>query len=53
MEYVIVGAFEKQQYGDAGLAKFGQFMLPVFQNETTTVYRLPQSTLVSQPSVAP
>ena len=53
VEYVIVGAFEKQQYGEAGLAKFGQFMLPVFQNETTTVYRLPQSTLVAQTSAGP
>ena len=53
VKYVIVGAFEKQQYGEDGLAKFAQFMQPAFQNEAITVYRLPQTILVAQPSATP
>ena len=53
VKYVIVGTFEKQTYGEDGLAKFAQFMLPAFQNEAITVYRLPQTTLVAGPSATP
>jgi len=53
VKYVVVGTFEKQTYGEDGLAKFAQFMLPAFQNEAITVYRLPQTTLVAGPSTTP
>jgi len=41
VEYVYVGPFERQTYGEEGLAKFGQFMRPVFQNTDVTIYKMP------------
>jgi uncharacterized membrane protein len=43
VEYVVVGGFEKLQYGEAGLGKFGESMETVFQNDGVTIYRMPQT----------
>ncbi len=40
VDYVYVGDRERQAYGEAGLAKFGEFMDPAFQQGSVTVYRL-------------
>ncbi len=42
VEYVYVGRLERQRYGEDGLAKFGEFMLPVYENEGVTIYRMPE-----------
>jgi len=42
VDYVYVGRMERQEYGEAGLAKFKEFMIPVLQNESVTIYRMPQ-----------
>ena len=39
IDYVYVGDRERQAYGDAGLAKFGDLMDAVFQQGSVTVYR--------------
>lgn len=49
VQYVVVGGFEREQYGEAGLAKFGESMETVFQNDGVTIYRMPQT--VGAPSV--
>jgi uncharacterized membrane protein len=41
VEYVIVGRFEREKYGEAGFAKFREFLIPVFENEGVTIYRVP------------
>lgn len=40
VEYVYVGAFEREKYGEQGLSKFGQFMTVVFQNDSVTIYQM-------------
>jgi len=42
VEFVYAGRREREQYGESGLAKFRQFMVPVFQNESITVYQMPE-----------
>lgn len=44
VRYVYVGSLERQQYDEGGLAKFGEFMIPVFENEEVTIYRMPTRT---------
>jgi YYY domain-containing protein len=39
-EYVYVGWLEREKYGDAGLAKFDDFMDVVFQNSEVTIYKV-------------
>ena len=41
VEYVYVGRLEREKYGGDGLGKFQQFMIPVFENEGVTIYRMP------------
>lgn len=43
VEYVYVGRLEREAYGEAGLAKFGEFMDVAFRSDGggVTVYRLP------------
>ncbi|MCH8345985.1 MAG: hypothetical protein IIC87_03530 [Chloroflexi bacterium] len=41
VEYVYVGRLEREKYGGDGLEKFRQFMIPVFENEGVTIYRMP------------
>jgi uncharacterized membrane protein len=47
MEYVYVGALEREAYGDAGLAKFGDFMDVAFQNSGVTIYHMPDTGQIS------
>ena len=50
VEFVYAGRMERQQYGESGLAKFRQFMVPVFENESVTIYQMPEfQPVVSQP----
>jgi len=51
VEYVYVGHMEKEAYGEAGLAKFATFMEVAYQNDSVTVYRMPQEveTVVNAP----
>ncbi len=42
VEYVYIGDLERRNYGAEVLAKFGEFMTPVFQNESVTIYRMPR-----------
>jgi uncharacterized membrane protein len=50
VEFVYAGRMERQQYGESGLAKFRQFMVPVFENESVTIYQIPEfQPVVSQP----
>jgi len=50
VEFVYAGRMERQQYGESGLAKFRQFMVPVFENESVTIYQKPEfQPVVSQP----
>jgi len=42
VQYVYVGQLERDKYGEGGLAKFREFMVPVFQKEAVTIYRMPQ-----------
>jgi uncharacterized membrane protein len=44
VQYVYVGRLEWAKYGEDGLAKFRQFMVPVFENEGVTIYRMPEVT---------
>jgi uncharacterized membrane protein len=44
VEYIYVGRLEREQYGDGGFAKFREFMIPVFENEEVTIYRMPTQT---------
>ncbi len=44
VEYVYVGRLEREKYGEEGLAKFREFMIPVFENEGVTIYRMPAQT---------
>jgi uncharacterized membrane protein len=46
VEYVYVGSLEREQYGEGGMAKFGEFMLPVFVNEGVIIYRMPRTGVV-------
>ena len=41
VEYVYVGRLERDKYGEGGLSKFPEFMLPVFENQEVTIYRMP------------
>jgi uncharacterized membrane protein len=45
--YVYVGTLEREAYGDAGLAKFGEFMEVAFQNGGATIYKMPDTGQVS------
>jgi uncharacterized membrane protein len=47
VEYVYVGALEREAYGDAGFAKFSQFMDVVFQNTGVAIYKMPDTGQVS------
>ncbi|HLB27336.1 MAG TPA: DUF2298 domain-containing protein [Dehalococcoidia bacterium] len=49
VDYVYVGAVERQKYGDGGLAKFDSFLEVAYRNNSVTVYEVPESlrTLVS------
>ncbi len=40
VEYVYVGWLEREKYGEEGLAKFREFMVPVFENGGVTIYRM-------------
>jgi len=45
--YVYVGTLEREAYGDAGLAKFGEFMEVAFQNGGATIYKMPDTGQIS------
>jgi len=51
VQYVYVGHLEREQYGEAGLAKFATFMELAYRNDTVTIYRMPREveTVVSAP----
>jgi len=51
VEYVYVGPLERQEYGEAGLAKFASFMDIAYQNEGVIIYRMPEEgqTVVQAP----
>ena len=40
VEYVYVGPLEREQYSEAGLAKFSSFMDIVYQNDAVTIYQI-------------
>ena len=42
VDYVYVGAFERQKYGEGGLAKFDSFLEVAYRNDSVTVYRTPE-----------
>jgi uncharacterized membrane protein len=42
VEFVYAGRMERERYGESGLGKFRQFMVTVFENESATIYRLPE-----------
>ena len=42
VEFVYAGRMEREQYGESGLAKFERFMVPVFENESVTIYQRPE-----------
>ena len=48
VEYVYVGRFEREKYGEQGLSKFEQFMTVVFQNDAATIYQMPHE---AEPSI--
>jgi len=48
VEYVYIGQFERDKYGNQGLSKFEQFMTVVFQNNSVTIYQMPHE---AEPSV--
>jgi uncharacterized membrane protein len=52
IEYVYVGRLEREQYGEAGLAKFGQFMKLAFENAEVTIYRMPETVALDSARVA-
>ena len=39
VEYVYVGRYETQEYGESGLSKFSRFMDMVFQKDEVTIYK--------------
>ena len=39
VDHVYVGARERERYGEAGLAKFAEFMAPVFSEADVVIYR--------------
>ena len=41
VEYVYVGRLEREEYGEEGLARFREFMVPVFENDSVTIYQMP------------
>ncbi len=43
VQCVYVGRVERSRYDEGGLAKFRDFMVPVFQNEAVAIYRMPQA----------
>ena len=43
VEYVYVGRLEREEYSEAGLAKFPSFMDVVFQNDRVTIYRMAET----------
>jgi uncharacterized membrane protein len=43
--YVYVGPLEKEQYSEAGLGKFAQFMETAYQNGGVTIYQMPRAEL--------
>jgi uncharacterized membrane protein len=47
VEYVYVGALERETYGEEGLAKFATFMDVAYQNSGVTIYRMPDTGQVS------
>jgi len=47
VKYVYLGSLEREAYGDAGLAKFASFMEVAFQNSGVTIYRMPDTGVVS------
>ncbi len=50
VEYVYVGYLERNTYGEAGLAKFREFMTPVFENDSVIIYRLLEQAAVARPN---
>jgi YYY domain-containing protein len=44
VEYVYIGRLEREKYSDEGLAKFGEFMTPVFEDGDVTIYQMPAQT---------
>ena len=43
IEYVYVGSVEREKYGEQGLSKLGRFLEVAFQNESVTIYRVPDA----------
>ena len=39
VDHVYIGARERERYGEAGLAKFAEFMAPVFSEADVVIYR--------------
>ena len=39
VDHVYIGARERERYGEAGLAKFAEFMTPVFSEADVVIYR--------------
>ena len=53
VEYVYVGRQEREQYGEAGLAKFSSFMDVAFQNDAVTIYHMrTEETTAAWPAAA-
>ncbi len=52
VEYVYIGQLEREQYGEVGLAKFGQFMELAFENADVTIYRMPEMVVLGSTGVA-
>lgn len=49
VRYVVVGQVERQEYGE-GADKFAQALKPVYQNDSVTIYRVPDAiALVREP----
>ena len=42
VEFVYAGRVERERYGESGLAKFRQFMVPVFENDSVTIFGQPR-----------
>jgi uncharacterized membrane protein len=43
VDYVYVGAVERDKYGEGGLGKFEGFLEVVYRNDSVTVYRIPET----------
>jgi uncharacterized membrane protein len=43
IEYVYVGRFERERYGEQGLPKLDDFLEVVYQNESVAIYHVPDS----------